>query len=123
MSLSSISSQLPRTVEQTQSMEHHLRAGPTDSNSTIVKIAAIFFGVIIAKAAFAFGGTLIGLVTLTLCGVVLIRLFQRSVNSGLRFLSGNFPPNHQHGPGRGGHPGPYAPGHVVVGGGHMHPPG
>lgn len=128
MSLSSISSQLPRTVEQNQHVDHRIQANQGNGScySTTQKVMAVVAGVIASVGALVLGGPIVGLVVALICGTGLLALFNSCCPShnifGSRFMNGNPPPgggHHHHGhvpPGGGQNP--YVPGHVVVGGGH-----
>lgn len=126
MSLSSISSQLPHTVEQNQNIERRTQAHQ-DGCSTTLKVTAVFASFILSIGALVLGGPVTGLVVALICGVGLLALFN-SYNpfNGIRFMHHYVPPgaSHNH-PGRGqvppGGQNPYVPGHVVVGAGHFPP--
>ena len=140
MSLSSISSQLPRAVEQ-QNMERHIQSSVSSAMdcSTVCKVLAVVASVFISIGAFVLGGPITGVVVALLCAASLLSLFTGSIPShqhGIWFLSGNppgrgFDPHDPHGRGhvavgrghfRGAPVQPPTYGHAPVGGGHGHAP-
>ncbi|MBS0604240.1 MAG: hypothetical protein JSS60_04290 [Verrucomicrobia bacterium] len=77
MSLSAVSQQMPRPVEQNSAVDTRLMANEGESSclSTALKAAAVVAGLIASIASFIAGGPIVGLVVSVACGAGLLMLF------------------------------------------------